>query len=148
MSEYFHWQEYGDRQPFEDLDEAVEDYLNDFITGEAWPEPVTIFGYSVKRIPVQDPQWVSGWASHIAESLWERLDEEFGNSDESQGVPDEVVKLAEQFVLAAAAHFDDHNIWPDGTSETINVHEWVLANRPEWLNDLTQTGTDTSKDTK
>ncbi len=147
MSEYFHHRQYdGDYQPFDTLDDAVEDYLNDFVDPTGWPETVTIFGYSVKRIPVQDPRWVDDWANHIAESLWERLDEDFGNSDESQGAPTEVIKLAQEFILDAANHYNDHNIWPDDTSETVNVREWVLANHPDWLTEATPTIPDVTPD--
>lgn len=139
MSEYFHWQEYGDRQPFDTLDEAVEDFLEDFVDPAGWPKTVEIHGYSTKQIPVQDPQWLRRWAETIAENLWESLEDEFGNSEESTEMPDQVVVLAKQFLVDSSALFDDRNIWPDGTSETVDVREWVLANRPDWLKDLTPT---------
>jgi hypothetical protein len=138
MSDSIFWSvEDNEELSHTDLEDAVEEYLDDFMSPrmtqadwDAIPETVEVIGY--KRM---DPLTV-GSVDHYGplDHLLESLDDEFGDpngnpTDRTSAMED----AAEEFVGKVLAEYTVWACEPSGEKETINCRDWIKANRPEWM---------------
>ncbi len=107
-----------------EMDVAIEAELDgcDKLTGT-----LVICGYARYDKPKAEK-----WGDDILENLLERLDEDYGPPEDSTDKTDAMKEAAKVFVQAV---LDEYLVWRCEVVErkTIDVPEWVKANRPDWL---------------
>ncbi len=110
---------------YTDPDEAVEMYLDGL--DDEWPETVELVGYSRMKVTSGSfDEW-------ILENLLEHLDENYGGEDAEWTEPtDAMEEAAKTFVEAVVSEYVPWACEPV-EKRTVDVSEWVLENRPDWL---------------
>jgi len=111
-----------------EMDDAVESILED-MEGDIkdLPETIEVCGFAHVVVNVKKE------AEGILERLLEGLYEDYGNPDgDSTDITDTMKEASETFV---AAVLEEYTVWACEIikRETINVQEWIKANRPDWL---------------
>ena len=90
------------------------------------PETIEIHEFRRRIVVCQD-------GSRQLEDLLEKLDEEYGNMEGYIAPTPAMKAAAESFVEAVVAEYHVWQCEPTGRTETVNVLDWVKANRPGWL---------------
>ena len=114
----------GERLDHDSMDEAVASYLDD-IEPANWPETLEVYGYARMEITLPN--------GSALESLLEYLDEEYSDPDDEAAGPTAKMAEAERaFLDVVQAEYEP---WACEKVDTItvNVQDWVKANRPDWL---------------
>lgn len=112
-----------------DRDEAIDEYLDNCYPGP-YPETLEVIGFVRRKA---DPDT---WRLGVLDRLLENLDEEYGDPDGGPTDPTPAMKEAEQtFVSAVLAEYE---VWQCERccEETVDVREWIAANRPDWLEEV------------
>lgn len=65
--------------------------------------------------------------------ILEGLDEEYGNPEGDYTKPTDAMKKAQEVFLKVVA--EEYSSWAcaEVVEKTINAHEWIKKNRPDWL---------------
>lgn len=120
----------------EDMDEAIEAYLDDlWERDQEWasykshlPEKLSVYGW--KRIKVNaDMLW------EPLEDVLDRIDEEYGDPDgDGQDITDKMKEAQRVFLEAVAA---EYKCWACEVACTreIDPLEWIKEHRPDWMKD-------------
>jgi len=120
----------------EDMDEAIEAYLDDlWERDQEWasyasylPETLSVYGW--KRIKIK-PEML--WEP--LEDVLERLDEEFGDPDgEGFQITDKMKEAQQAFLATVAA---EYKCWACEVAITkeIDPVAWIKEHRPDWMKD-------------
>jgi hypothetical protein len=106
--------------------ESAEEAIEEALEGAEFTGTLTLKGYVAMPVhyePIYGP---------LAHTL-ERLDEDFGDPDGDGTTPTAAMLEAEKaFIAAVLAEYENHWL-EDVYTEQVDVAAWVLANRPEWL---------------
>jgi hypothetical protein len=107
----------------ESIDEAVGEYVEYF---KALADgKIEIIGYAPMEV---NPYLLDD----ILENILERLDEEYGNPDNTEGrKPTEEMKQAEAEFVKKIISFYEPWMCEEVERKTINVKEWIEKNKPE-----------------
>jgi hypothetical protein len=108
-----------------DQDDAIECLLDGF---DELPDMLEIYGYTRMELPSTD-----SLTTHVLEEMLSRLDEDYGNpEDNHQEATDTMKEAAKAFVEIVK---NEYVPWACEIvkHKTIDVQEWVKANRPDWL---------------
>ena len=114
----------AERLSCDTLDEAVEEYLDGM--DQSFPITVEVTGYA--RMEVTDnPHY-----HRCLEQLLELLDEEYGDPEDGPDGPTKEMEEAEGVFVKIV--LDNYTPWmcEPVCKETVNVREWIDANRPDW----------------
>ena len=119
------WDEEGKEQlSFTEKDEAIEYILDG---SDELPETLEICGFA--RIEVTEtPDQLS---DIILEDLFERLDENYGGENPTD-ISAEIQDKAEEFAKFILDKYEPRQC-EIIKRETINVNDWVIKNRPDWI---------------
>jgi hypothetical protein len=125
--DYWDCDDCTERLSHEDKDEAIEAHLEGLdleVEGE-FPEEIEVFGY--KRTEVNPARFKSVVLESASEYLSENFDGEDGH-DQNKAIED----AAEAFVKV---YLENYTTWNCNlvVTEKVNVKEWILKNRPEWI---------------
>lgn len=103
--------------------DAIEEILD--CLDDPLPETIVVAGFARMEIEVTA-------FCHPLEALLERLDEDYGDPDGEPTKPTATMEEAERVFLEAIKK--EYDVWQcqEVCRETINVAEWIEANRPDW----------------
>ena len=111
----------------EDMDEAIEEMLDGTYPGPLSGK-IEVYGYARMEV---------GVPSGALEDVLENLHMEYGNPDENWEDPTPKMKLAEEMFLEVIRSEYKPYLCEIIETQEIDVAKWVLANRPDWLKDVT-----------
>ncbi len=115
-----------------DPDDAIRDCI-DMIPRDEWRDagPLAVYGYA-RMVPT-----ITAAPADLVESVYENLDEEFGDPEGNfTVVPSEVVSAA---ALVLALIKETYEPWACEVVETthVDVLAWVKEHEPSWLKEPT-----------
>lgn len=114
-----------ERLTYSEQDDAIECLLDGT---DPLPEKLEICGYARMELPKAE-----SLVSHVLDHLMETLDKEYADPEGSYTDATDGMKEAAKVFVAAV--LDEYTNWACELvkRETIDVMEWVKANRPDWL---------------
>lgn len=127
----------AERLTYEDMDEAIEYFLDDLLSPkmtaqevvDVLPKTIEVYGY------VRDTIKPESYKGHVLEWFLETLDEEYGDPDGDLNDPTPGMQEAERVFIEAV--LKEYVAWPCKKicTKTINTLKWVKENNPDWLED-------------
>lgn len=125
VPDFWHCDRDADHLIANDIGEAVENWADEMYPAPL-PETVEVFGFA--QTPLRRA-WVGGLVDRALESIYEALDEEYGNPEESTTPTPGAVAAARALADALSA---EYRVWTCDlvTSETVRVADFVP---PDWM---------------
>ena len=118
-----------ERLIYDSMAEAVEAQIDQLNPTDA-PRQVMVQGFR-RMVP-------SVGSRYVTESMWENLDEEYGDEDGTPIEPDDkdlLDRLDRLAALICEANYEPWTCEPAGPPIFVEVEDWIRKNRPRWLED-------------
>jgi hypothetical protein len=114
------------------VNDAVQDYL-DMVDPDSMPSSLRCFCYRRAKV---DPAELRSLEATICSTIYEHLDQEYGDPDGSTGLDDEVRASVKALMETVRRTYVPWTCERDTSMDVmVNVPEWIRKNAPEWLNE-------------